>query len=224
MNPTGYPRRMYLKQLPISMLVVCLLFSAPVRAQDNPSDNADLKEFLKQVAEMQKKATGSQNQNPTSFDVEKKLAEIEAATKEAARQQEEEQRDQEKLQAALKKQLAAPGPVALPDWTPAIPQFKAAGSPTKKIVGNEVRIVQTGTSPLTPEELADAWESAAEAKNLNHTRNNIDVNGKLMTVTSLSTRSDPVQEVKLEASREADGKITQVEISSPLPKPNIETE
>jgi len=221
MNQTDYPCRMYLKQLPISMLMVCLLFAAPVRAQDNPSDNADLKEFLKQVAEMQKKATGSQTQNVPAFDVDKKLAEIEAATKEAARRQQEEQRDQEKLQVALEKQLAAPGPVTLPDWMPAIPQFKAVGSPTKKIAGNEVRIVQTGTSSITPEELADAWESAAEAKNLNHARNNIDANGKLMTVTSLSTRSDPVQEVKLEASREADGKITQIEISSPLPKPDI---
>src|SRR5437764_438423 len=87
MNQTDYPSRMYLKQLPISMLVVCLLFAAPVRAQDNPSDNADLKEFLKQVAEMQKKATGSQTQNVPAFDADKKLAEIEAATKEAARRQ-----------------------------------------------------------------------------------------------------------------------------------------
>jgi len=212
------------KHLPSSVLVIISILLVSVRAEDSPSDNADLKEFLKQVAEMQKKATGSQNQNPTSFDVEKKLAEIEAATKEAARQQEEEQRDQEKLQAALKKQLAAPGPVALPDWTPATPQFKAAGSPTKKIVGNEVRIVQTGTSSLTPEELANGWESAAEAKNLNHVRNNIDVNGKLTTITLLSTRADPVQEVKLEASREPTGKMTQVEISSQLPKPEIESE
>ena len=55
------------------MLVVCLLFAAPVRAQDNPSDNADLKEFLKQVAEMQKKATGSQTQNVPAFDADKKV-------------------------------------------------------------------------------------------------------------------------------------------------------
>jgi hypothetical protein len=213
------------KHLPSSVLVIIsILLVSAVRAQDNPSDDADLKDFLKQVAEMQKKATGSQTQNPPSFDVEKKLAEIKAATKEAARQQQEEQRDQEKLQAALKKQLEAPGPVALPDWTPATPQFKPSGSPTKKIVGNELRIVQTGTSSLTPEELADGWESSAEAKNLNHTRNNIDVNGKVMTITVLSTRTDPVQEVKFEASREPDGKITQIEISSPLPKPDIASE
>jgi hypothetical protein len=187
-------------------------------------DDAELKEFLKQAAEMQKKSTGLQKQNPTSFDVEKKLSEMQAAMKEAAQQQQEEQRDQEETQAAQKKQLAAPGPVALPDWTPATPQFKPSGSPTKKMVGDEVRVVQAGTSSLTPEELADGWESAAEAKNLNHSRNNIEVNDKLKVIVLLNTRTDPVQEVKFEASREPNSEITQVEISSALPKPDIGTE
>ncbi len=37
----------------------------------------------------------------------------------------------------------------------------------------------------------------------------------------LSTRTDPLQEVKLEASQEPDGKITQIEISFPLPKADV---
>jgi hypothetical protein len=40
----------------------------------------------------------------------------------------------------------------------------------------------------------------------------------------LNTRSEPRQEAELEASREPDSKITQIEISSPLPKPNIDNE
>jgi len=40
----------------------------------------------------------------------------------------------------------------------------------------------------------------------------------------LSTRTDPRLEVELEASCEPDSNITQVEISSPLPKPDIESE
>jgi hypothetical protein len=97
--------------------------------------------------------------------------------------------------------------------------------PTKKIVDDEVTIVQTGTSSLTPEQLADGWEAAAvAANNLNRGRNNINVNGKLTTIMFLSTRTDPVQEVKLEASREPGGKTSQVEISSPLPKPKIKSE
>ena len=126
---------------------------------------------------MQKEAGELQKQNPTAPDRKKKLAEMEAqAREEEARQEREEKHEKEKLQAALKTQLEAPGLISLPDWTPTTPQFKANGAPTKKIVDNEVRIVQTGVSSLTPKELADGWEAAAvAAKNLNHGRNNIEV-------------------------------------------------
>ena len=209
-----------------TLVIVCLLLAAPLRAQDNLLNDPDLKEMLKEAEKMQKEAGELQKQNPTAPDRKKKLAEMEAqAREEEARQEREEKHEKEKLQAALKTQLEAPGLISLPDWTPTTPQFKANGAPTKKIVDNEVRIVQTGVSSLTPKELADGWEAAAvAAKNLNHGRNNIEVNGKLTTIMFLSTRTDPVQEVKLEASREPGGKITQIEISSPLPKPDIGSE
>jgi len=211
----------------LSFLVIsCLLFAPLLYAQDNPLNDPDLKEMLKQAQEMQKEANELQKQNPTSPDSKKKLAEmLSQAKEEEARQEEQEKREKEKLQAALKKQLEAPGPVVLPDWTPATPEFKATGAPARKIVDDEVKIVQTGTSSLAPEKIADSWEAAAvTAKNLNHGRNNISVNGKITMIMFLRTRTDPVQEVKLEASREPDSKITQVEISSPLPKPDIESE
>ena len=217
---------MYSKYLPTVFVVISLVFALSTRAQDdNPSDDPDLKALLKQAQEMQKNARELQK-NPGSLDTRKKIAEMEAAAKaEEARQEQEEKHENDKLQAALQKQLEAPGPVTLPDWTPATPQFHVAGKPTKKIVDEEVKIILTGTSSLTPKELADSWEAAAvAAKNLNHGRNNIEVNGKLTTIMFLSTRTDPVQEVKLEASREPDSKITQVEISSPLPKPEIDSE
>jgi len=175
---------------------------------------------------MQKEATKLQTQNPTSPDSKKKLAEmLSQAKEEEARQEQEEKRDKEKLQAALKKQLEAPGPVVLPDWTPTTPEFKPAGAPARKIVDDEVKIVQTGTSSLTPEKIADSWQSAAAAaNNLNQSLNKISVNGKITRILFLSTRTDPRQEVELEASREPDSKITQVEISSPLPKLDIESE
>jgi hypothetical protein len=208
------------------LVIVYLLLAAPLRAQDNPLNDPDLKEMLKEAEKMRKEAGELQKQNPTSPDTKKKLAEMEAqAREEEARQEQEEKREKDKLQAALKKQLEVPGPISLPDWTPTTPQFKAADKPTKKIVDDEVRIVQTGTSSLTPKELADSWEAAAvAAKNLNHGRNNISVNGKLTTIMFLSTRSEPVERVELEASREPDAKISQIEISSPLPKPDIKSE
>jgi hypothetical protein len=91
-------------------------------------------------------------------------------------------------------------------------------------VDDEVRIIQTGTSSLTREKIADRWQAAATvANNLNQSLNKINVNGRITTILFLSSRTDPVQEVKLEASRDPGGKITQVEISSPLPKPGIES-
>lgn len=178
-------------------------------------DDPDLRQLLKQAQEMQK-SSGSP-------DARKKLAEMEAMAKEqVAQQEQEEKQEKEKLQAALKKQLDAPGPVTLPDWTPATPEFKSAGKPAKKIVDDEVKIVQTGTSSLTPEKIADTWQAAANAaNNLNQSLNKMNVNGKITRILFLSTRTDPRQEVELEASREPDSKITQIEISSPLPKPDI---
>ena len=209
---------MHLKYLPTSVLVVWLLFATSARAQDNPLEDPDLQQLLKQAQEMQK-SSGSP-------DARKKLAEMEAMAKEQVAQQEQEEKDEkEKLQAALKKQLEAPGPVAFPDWTPVTPEFKPAGKPAKKLVDEEVKIVQTGTSSLTPEKIAESWQAAAAAaNNLNQSLNKINVNGKITRILFLSTRTDPRQEVELEASREPDSKITQVEISSPLPKPDIESD
>jgi hypothetical protein len=225
-SQTDYPRRMYLKQLPTSVLVVWLLFAASVRAQENPLDDPDLQQLLKQAQEMQKSARDLQK-NPGSQDTRKKLADMEAMAKqEAARQEQEEKDEKEKLQDALKKQLEAPGPVAFPDWTPATPEFKPAGKPAKKLIDEEVKIVQTGTSSLTPEQLADSWESATvvKEKNLSRSRNNLNVNGKITRILFLRTQTDPVERVELEASREPNSKVTQVEISSPLPKPEIGSE
>jgi hypothetical protein len=213
---------------PFSILAIVSLFLSPpiLRAQDNPLNDPDLKAMLKEAEEMQKETKELQKQNPTSQDTKKKLADmLSQAKEEEARQEEQEKREKAKLQAALKKQLEAPGPVVLPDWTPATPEFKATGAPVRKIVDDEVKIVQSGTSSLPPEKIADSWQAVATAaNNLNQSLNKISVNGKITRILFLSTRTDPRQEVELEASREPDSKITQVEISSPLPKPDIESE
>jgi hypothetical protein len=208
------------------LVTCCLLFGPLLRAEDNPLNDPDLKAMLKEAQEMQKEAKELQKQNPTSQDTKKKLADmLSQAKEEEARQEAQEKREKERLQAALKKQLEAPGPVALPDWTPATPEFKAAGAPARTIVNEQVKIVQTGTSSLTPEKIADSWQSAATTANdLNQSLNKINVNGKITRILFLSTRTDPRQEVELEASREPDSKTTQIEISSPLPKPDIPSE
>ena len=157
------------------LVIISVLFVSGLRAQeDNSLNDPDLKDLLKQAAEMQKKA-GELQKNPASLDTRTKLAEMEAVAKEeAARQEQEEKQEKEKLQATLKKQLEAPGPVTLPDWTPATPEFKAAGAPVRKIEDDEVKIVQIGTSSLTPEKIVDSWQAAANAaSNLNQSLANM---------------------------------------------------
>ena len=88
-----------------------------------------------------------------------------------------------------------------------------------------MKIVQTGTSSLTPEKIAESWQAAAAAaNNLNQSLNKMNVNGKITRILFLSTRTDPRQEVELEASREPNNKVTQIQISSPLPKPEVGSE
>jgi hypothetical protein len=207
------------------LVIVCFLLVSHASAQDNPTNDPDLQQLLKQAQEMQKNA-GDIQRDSGSRDSRKSLADLEAmANEQVAQQEQEEKREKEKLQAVLKKQLEAPGPVVLPDWTPVTPEFKPAGKPTRKVVDEEVKIVQTGTSSVTPEKIAESWQTAAAAaNNLNQSLNKMNINGKITRILFLSTRTDPRQEVELEASREPDSKITQVEISSPLPKPEIGSE
>jgi len=139
------------------------------------------------------------------------------------KQLEEVDKEEAKEKAALQKQLEAPGPVALPDWTPKVPQFKSDGPASMKIVGDEVDITQSGTSPLSPAELGDSWE-AAKGDKLNSSRTNGSYNGTKIVTIYLSTREEPLRSVALEAKRAPEEKTTHVTISSPLPKPEIEEE
>jgi hypothetical protein len=185
-------------------IAISFVAASFLSAQDDPLQDPDLQQALKQARELQKGST------PKMSDLKKQADEIEAQQKE----------EEKKEKAALQEQLTAPGPVALPDWTPATPQFKANGSLARKLDNDEVRVTQSGTSPLTPKELGDAWEAAVGDKKINHTRNNISVNGDISVVVFLSSRDDPTQEVRMEASRAKSAKVTQVEISSPLPRPS----
>src|SRR4249919_1165058 len=64
---------MNFKYLPTFALVVWLLFATSIRAEENPMDDPDLQQLLKQAQEMQK-SSGSP-------DARKKLAEMEAMAK-----------------------------------------------------------------------------------------------------------------------------------------------
>ena len=95
-------------------------------------------------------------------------------------------------------------------------QLHAAGL---TVVDDQVRVIQTGTSSVSPEEILKAWEAAVADKPLNHFYNRGTSNGNVSNRLDVSTRTDPVQKVRLEARRGVGEKITQVTISLELPKP-----
>ena len=109
------------------------------------------------------------------------------------------------------------GPASFPAWTPEVPQFTPSGAPARKLVDGEPKIVQTGTSPLPPEALCDAWDKFANPK-FSHERGGSEINHNADLYVSYR-RSEDNETVRLEAERKAGGKITRVTISSPLPVP-----
>jgi len=202
---------------PIIILFAAGFFLAPLlRGQEDLLQDPDLQKALKEAKELEKQSGPTK---PVKMsDLKKKADEIQAE------QEQEEKKEKAALKLRLEKQLAAPGPVAFPDWTPATPKFKPTSSPSKKIVDDEVRLIQTGTSPLPPREILATWQSAVADKPLNHFSNDGSSNGSITTRLDVSTRTDPVQKVRLEARRGADEKITQIIISSPVPTSGDESE
>ena len=197
------------------LFVFLLAATALVRAQDNPLNDPDYQRMSKQTGEAQKSST------PVDMSELRKqgaAAQVEAA-KEAARFEEKENLNKAAMRAKLEKQMEN-APATLPDWTPATPQFKSAGAPVKKIDNDQVKIVQTGTSPLTPTELGDACEAALAGKKINHIRNNNSSNGAKSVILFLTLPDNADEEVRLEADRDADGKITTVKISLALATPD----
>jgi len=184
----------------VSLLVASFLLTPFLPAQNT---DKDVDEAIQEATEAAKKM------GVKMPDVKKQLEEV--------------NKEEAKEKAALQKQLEAPGPVALPNWTPKVSQFKPDGPASKKIVGDEVDIIQTGISPLTPAELGDSWE-AAKGDKLNSSRTNGSYNDTKIVTIYLSTRQEPLQSVVLEARRAPEEKITHVTISSPLPKPMVEEE
>ena len=116
-----------------------------------------------------------------------------------------------------RKQTVKADPPTLPEWTPPVPQFKPDGPVSKMKIDGEEKIAQTGTSPLTPAELGNSWETAKTAEFM-RSRNNLTVNGKIIVKVALIDYFEPKEEVHLEAVRGPNEKITHVTIYSPLPK------
>ncbi len=208
----------------ILLLAICLSPGRDLRGQeDKEAPDPDLKEMMEMANQMQKEADKMPKANPPDDQgkPKKSMAELQAIAKQQMAEIEQKEKAQkEKLDAALKKQLEAPGPVAFPDWTPKMPEMKPDGPISRKIIDEQVNVVLTGTSALTPAELGDAWEKAKSDK-VNFGRSNNRINDLKQVIIYLHPQSSD-EEVRMDAQRRDGEKVTRITISSPLPKPDVE--
>jgi hypothetical protein len=147
------------------------------------------------------------------------LKKLEQQAKAQSDQMEAENKAEEaKQKAAMQAVVDVKGPVSLPDWTPQVPQFTPSGPPARKLVDGEPKIIVTGTSPLPPEALCDAWDKFSNPK-FSHERTGSEINHSADLSVTFRNGEDGTA-VRLEAERKAGAKITHVTISSPLPLPS----
>jgi hypothetical protein len=162
-----------------------------------------------------KKAMENANKPASKADMKK----LEQQAKAQNDQMEAEQKAEEaKQKAAMQAVVDVKGPVSLPDWTPQVPQFTPSGPPARKLVDGEPKVIQIGTSPLSPEALCDAWDKFSNPK-FSHERTGSEINHSADLFVSFRNGEDG-SAVRLEAERKAGAKVTHVTISSPLPLPS----
>ncbi len=172
-------------------------------AQDNDIDAA------------MKKAMENANKPASKADMKK----LEQQAKAQNDQMEAENKAEEaKQKAAAQAVVDVKGPVSLPDWTPQVPQFTPSGPPARKLVDGEPKVIQTGTSPVSPEALCDAWDKFSNPK-FSHERTGSEINHSADLFVSFRNGEDG-SAVRLEAERKAGANVTHVTISSPLPLPS----
>src|SRR6059058_2704442 len=158
-----------------------------------------------------KKAMENANKPASKADMKKLEQQAKAQIDEA---EAENKAEEAKQKAAAQAVVDAKGPTSFPDWTPQVPQFTPAGGPARKLVDGEPKVIQTGTSPLSPEALCDAWDKFTNPK-FSHERGGSEINRNADLYVSYRN-SENNATVRLEAERKAGGTITHVTLSSPL--------
>jgi hypothetical protein len=180
-----------------------LITTIPAFAQDDDIDAA------------MKKAMENANTPASKADMKKLEQQAKSQIDEADA---ERKADEAKQKGEVQAVVDAKGPTSLPDWTPQVPQFTPAGPPTRKLVDGEPKVVVTGTSPLAPDVLCDAWDKFANPK-FSHERGGSELNHNVDLFVSYRNNEDN-KTVKMEAERKAGAKITNVTVSSPLALPS----
>ncbi len=186
------------------LAALALITATPGFAQDDDIDA--------QIKKAMENANKPAPKNPNMKQMEKE------AMADIAKAEAEEKAEAAKRKAAAQAVVDVKGPVSLPDWTPQVPQFTPSGPPARKLVDGEPKIIVTGTSPLPPAALADAWDKFSNPK-FSHERTGSEINHSADLFVSFRNSEDGAA-VRMEAERKAGAKITHVTISSPLPLPS----
>src|ERR1700730_644684 len=186
------------------LAALALITTTPGFAQDDDIDA--------QIKKAMENANKPAPKNPNMKQMEKE------AKADIDKMEAEQKAEDAKQKAAMQAIVDVKGPVSLPDWTPQVPQFTPSGPPARKLVDGEPKIVVTGTSPLPPAALADAWDKFSNPK-FSHERTGSEINHSADLFVSFRNSEDGTA-VRMEAERKAGAKITHVTISSPLPLPS----
>src|SRR6266849_2246014 len=185
------------------IVALTLVTTVPVLAQKDDIDAA------------MKKAMENANKPASKADM-KKLEQ--QAMADIAKAEAENKAEEAKQKATAQAVVDAKGPTSFPDWTPQVPQFTPSGPPARKLVDGEPKVIQIGTSPLSPEALCDAWDKFSNPK-FSHERTGSEINHSADLFVSFRNGEDG-SAVRLEAERKAGANVTHVTISSPLPLPS----
>jgi hypothetical protein len=186
------------------LAALALITTTPGFAQDDDIDA--------QIKKAMENANKPAPKNPNMKQMEKE------AKADIDKMEAEQKAEDAKQKAAMQAIVDVKGPVSLPDWTPQVQQFTPSGPPARKLVDGEPKIIVTGTSPLPPAALADAWDKFSNPK-FSHERTGSEINHSADLFVSFRNSEDGAA-VRLEAERKAGAKITHVTISSPLPLPS----
>ena len=133
-----------------SLVALALITTIPALAQEDDIDAA-----MKKAMENANKPASKADMKKLEQQAKTQMDQMEAENKaDEAKQKAEEV----KQKAAAQAVVDAKGPTSFPDWTPTVPQFTPAGPPARKLVDGQPKVIQTGTSTLSPEALCDAWD------------------------------------------------------------------
>lgn len=201
----------------MNMRFLCLLFGSvtlfalATARSVVANDEEDADKMMQQAMEnAQKEAAKAGIKVPAAS---KQLREME---KESEQEEKEEKAEAATKKAAVHSPAVTSPLTALPDWIPAIPEFRADPKATKKQEDGVETGSMKGTSTASAEAIADAWHAVTTAKKMSYSRQDSDINGKKSIRVTITDSNGGGGEAELEL---AGKKVTSIALSYKVAMP-----